>query len=143
MDVGGIFNVQRAQICIFISSGFQLDQEQNAVFAQTRWKHHDVWILWGKSCFSLWFLLGSIFASLVIVCLPQDLLDSSATQEDSSGMDVEAEAVRDAENNINTARSAGEQLASRIYQQINDRDAFLSSSTQNFVFCCFCDCICS
>ncbi|XP_074505335.1 protein FAM13B isoform X6 [Sebastes fasciatus] len=34
----------------------------------------------------------------------QDSLDSGATLEESSGMDLDAEAVRDAENNINTAR---------------------------------------
>ncbi|XP_039668724.1 protein FAM13B isoform X3 [Perca fluviatilis] len=33
----------------------------------------------------------------------QDLLDTGATLEESSGMDLDAEAVRDAENNINTA----------------------------------------
>lgn len=31
-------------------------------------------------------------------------MDSGATLEESSGMDLDAEAVRDAENNINTAR---------------------------------------
>ncbi|GAA6223443.1 protein FAM13B, partial [Lates japonicus] len=34
----------------------------------------------------------------------QDSLDSGATLEESLGMDLDAEAVRDAENNINTAR---------------------------------------
>ncbi|XP_051275395.1 protein FAM13B isoform X2 [Dicentrarchus labrax] len=34
----------------------------------------------------------------------QDSLDSVTTLEESSGMDLDAEAVRDAENNINTAR---------------------------------------
>ncbi|XP_049897911.1 protein FAM13B isoform X3 [Epinephelus moara] len=34
----------------------------------------------------------------------QDSLDSGAALEESSGMDLDAEAVRDAENNINTAR---------------------------------------
>ncbi|XP_073342426.1 protein FAM13B isoform X2 [Pagrus major] len=34
----------------------------------------------------------------------QDSLDSGATLEESSGMDLDADAVRDAENNINTAR---------------------------------------
>ncbi|CAJ1059028.1 protein FAM13B isoform X4 [Xyrichtys novacula] len=34
----------------------------------------------------------------------QDSLDSGATLEENSGMDLDSEAVRDAENNINTAR---------------------------------------
>ncbi|KAF7661618.1 hypothetical protein LDENG_00256610 [Lucifuga dentata] len=34
----------------------------------------------------------------------QDAVGSSATLEESSGMDLDAEAIRDAENNINTAR---------------------------------------
>ncbi|XP_044060487.1 protein FAM13B isoform X8 [Siniperca chuatsi] len=38
----------------------------------------------------------------------QDSLDSGATLEESLGMDLDAEAVRDAENNINTARQDNE-----------------------------------
>lgn len=37
---------------------------------------------------------------------PQDPLESDATLEATLGMDMDAEAVRDAENNINTARWA-------------------------------------
>ncbi len=43
----------------------------------------------------------------LLVAFSQDSLDSGATLEESSGMDLDAEAVRDAENNINTARWAG------------------------------------
>lgn len=42
-----------------------------------------------------------------MVASSQDSLDSGATLEESSGMDMDAEAVRDAENNINTVRWAG------------------------------------
>lgn len=51
-------------------------------------------------------------------------MDSGATLEDSSGMDVEAEAVRDAENNINTARWAGAELAEfsfTLYQKFTSK----------------------
>lgn len=36
----------------------------------------------------------------------QDVLESGTTLEMNSGMDLDAEAIRDAENNINTARWA-------------------------------------
>lgn len=38
---------------------------------------------------------------------PQDPLESGAALEATLGMDMDAEAVRDAENNINTARWVG------------------------------------
>lgn len=47
-------------------------------------------------------LLGSHLTSLHL--FSQDVLESGASLEMSSGMDMDAEAVRDAENNINTAR---------------------------------------
>lgn len=47
-------------------------------------------------------LLGSHLTSLHL--FSQDVLESGANLEMSSGMDMDAEAVRDAENNINTAR---------------------------------------
>lgn len=53
------------------------------------------------------FLFVSIPASLVAVAFSQDSLDSGAALEESLGMDMDAEAVRDSENNINAARWAG------------------------------------
>lgn len=47
-------------------------------------------------------LLGSHLTSLHL--FSQDVLESGANLEMSSGMDMDAEAVRDAENNINIAR---------------------------------------
>lgn len=47
------------------------------------------------------------FCSGLISCcclFSQDSLDSGAALEESSGMELDADAVRDAENNINTAR---------------------------------------
>lgn len=49
----------------------------------------------------------TFIVSVLVGALSQDSLDSGATLEESSGMDLDAEAVRDAENNINTARWAG------------------------------------
>lgn len=44
----------------------------------------------------------------MLVAFSQDSLDSGTTLEESSGMDLDTEAVkRDAENNINNARWAG------------------------------------
>lgn len=46
----------------------------------------------------------STLASTVSATFSQDSLNSGTTLEESSGMDMDAEAVIDAENNINTAR---------------------------------------
>lgn len=49
-------------------------------------------------CFNSRSHLSSLHVS------PQAPLESGATLETNLGMDMDAEAVRDAENNINTAR---------------------------------------
>lgn len=48
------------------------------------------------------FMFSPHFSSLHL--FSQDLLESSTTLEMSLGMDMDAEAIRDAENNINAAR---------------------------------------
>ena len=75
--------------------------------------------------FQLWlnFLLLWFFS--------QDSLDSGAALEESSGMELDADAVRDAENNINTARWAlnqehyGTVIALRCQEQFGPTPGFI------------------
>ncbi|XP_063731931.1 protein FAM13B isoform X3 [Eleginops maclovinus] len=77
----------------------------------------------------------------------QDPLDSGATLEESSGMDLDAEAVTDAENNINTARQDNQPCDNMEQTQIDiiscdpdlcrcDQNANTSNTNRNHLSPC-------
>ncbi|XP_041845483.1 protein FAM13B isoform X2 [Melanotaenia boesemani] len=61
----------------------------------------------------------------------QNFVDSVSTLEDSSGMDLDAEAVRDAENNFNTARQDNQPLETMEQTVTINCDSDLVSCDQN------------
>ncbi|XP_068449836.1 protein FAM13B isoform X2 [Clinocottus analis] len=61
----------------------------------------------------------------------EDSFDSGAALEESSGMDLDAEAVRDAENNINTARQDNQPCDNMEQTQTDTRSCDPGSCDQN------------
>lgn len=81
---------------------------------------------------------------LAVVFFSQDSLDSGAALEESSGMELDADAVRDAENNINTARWALNQehygivMALRCQEQFGPTQGFILWKHTSSPFAWFC-----
>lgn len=85
----------------------------------------------GKLLFIRDLFVSALAWFLAVVFFSQDSLDSGAALEESSGMELDADAVRDAENNINTARWALNQEHYGIVMALRCQEQF--GPTQGFI----------
>lgn len=98
----------------------------------------------GKLLFIRDLFVSALAWFLAVVFFSQDSLDSGAALEESSGMELDADAVRDAENNINTARWALNQehygivMALRCQEQFGPTQGFILWKHTSSPFAWFC-----